>query len=147
MAQTKRKGAVRTAPRIPAFIWALVAVLAFAIGYRVMAGRNGSGHHPQPRENIALAAAVVDATRYASDPDVADVYRMAKAIPEILDGIHCYCECARNFGHYSLLTCFQSDHGAGCDTCLREVMIAYQLSQQGQSLTQIRAQIDAMMTG
>jgi hypothetical protein len=145
MAQASRKRA--TAPRVPAFIWILAIVLAGAIAWRV-AGRDGTAsHHPTPRTDVTAQAAVVDAQRYAAAPDVARVYEMARAIPHIIDGIHCYCECARNFGHRSLLTCFETDHGAGCDVCMREVMIAYQLNERGESLQQIQAQIDALMGG
>jgi Protein of unknown function with PCYCGC motif len=146
VAQARRRQRQRVAPRIPVFIWVLVAILGVAVIYRVAANRTGSGRHPDPRPDIT-AQTIVDSQRYAAAPDVANVYAMAKEIPGIIDGIHCYCDCARNFGHRSLMTCFESDHGAGCDVCLREVMIAYQLSQQGQSLSQIRAQIDALMAG
>jgi len=148
VAQARRRQRHRQnpAPRIPVFIWVLVALLGVAVIYRVMSNRSGSGPHPDPRPDIS-AATIVDSQRYAAAPDVARVYAMAKEIPEVIDAIHCYCDCARNFGHRSLMTCFESDHGAGCDVCLREVMIAYQMTQQGQSLSQIRAQIDALMAG
>jgi hypothetical protein len=69
---------------------------------------------------------------------------MAKAIPNVLDGLHCYCECARDHGHRSLLTCFESDHGAACDICLQEAALAYRMTQEGAGLDQIRERIDAM---
>jgi hypothetical protein len=138
-----RKQPPRT--RVPAFIWVLGGILALAIGYRAMSGRD-SGRHPQPRADVT-ADAVVAADRYASAPDVARVYSMAHEIPEVLDGLHCYCDCARNFGHRSLLTCFESDHGAGCDICLREAAIAAEMHSQGASLNQIRDRIDGMFAG
>ena len=134
----------RTGTRVPAFIWVLFVVLAAAIVWRVSAGRGS--HHPSPRADIT-AATIVDAARYASAPEVERVYRMARDIPTVLDGLYCYCECARNFGHRSLLTCFESDHGAGCDVCLQEATIASQMTAQGATLDQIRNRIDAMFAG
>ena len=68
---------------------------------------------------------------------------MAAEIPEVLDGLYCYCDCHHNFGHYSLLDCFQSDHGGNCDVCMNEVRIAYRMHREGKTLQQIRQVIDA----
>ena len=133
-------------PRVPAYIWVLLVILAGAIGYRVLSGRGASSHHPEPRAQVT-ADAVVAADRYAAEPDVARIYKLAAMIPEVLDGLHCYCECARNFDHRSLLTCFESDHGAACDICLREAEIAAQMTADGRSLDEIRARIDGLFRG
>jgi hypothetical protein len=146
MKNTKRTAARAGSTRIPTFIWVLAVALVAAILWRTTAGRNPLSHHPEPRAD-ASAQFVVNAERYASAPDVARVYEMAKEIPHVIDGLFCHCDCARNFNHRSLLTCFESDHGAACDVCMREVVVAYQLTQQGQTLDQIRSQIDAMMGG
>jgi hypothetical protein len=132
-------------PKVPVFIWALLVVLAGAVTFRAMSGRSGS-HHPEPRSNVS-AADVIPASRYADAQGIARAYEFAKQYPQVLDGLHCYCDCARNFNHRSLLTCFESDHGADCEICLREAMIAGQLHERGQSLDQIRAQIDGMFRG
>jgi hypothetical protein len=142
MAQRQRKGPTTVAPRrgVPVYILLLLAALAGAIALRV--GTGGNGDHPAPRGDVT-AEFVVDANRYAAAPHVAGVYTMARAIPNVLDGLHCYCDCARSFGHRSLLTCFESDHGAACDVCLEEAALAYRMTQDGATLEQIRAQIDA----
>jgi hypothetical protein len=85
---------------------------------------------------------VMPAARYASSPGVAEVYEMAAAVPEMLDGVYCFCLCHSTFGHYSLLDCFMSDHGAGCDICLQEAVLTYEMSQQGNSLDDIREEVD-----
>lgn len=142
MAQRQRKN--RDTPQqkkgVPAYIWVLLVLLAGAVIIRVAPNLGGS-LHPEPREGIT-SAFVVDAERYAAEPQIAQVYTMAKAIPNVLDGLFCYCACARNFGHRSLLTCFESDHGAGCDVCLQEAALAHRMTQDGATLDQIRAQID-----
>ena len=39
-------------------------------------------------------------------------YRIAREIPEVLDGLYCYCRCRENFGHKSLLSCFVDKHAS-----------------------------------
>ncbi|PYO84197.1 MAG: hypothetical protein DMD65_03660 [Gemmatimonadetes bacterium] len=67
---------------------------------------------------------------------------MARSAPQVLDGVFCYCRCARNVGHRSLLTCFESDHGSRCSTCMGEARLAADLAAQGRTLDQIRHAID-----
>lgn len=42
----------------------------------------------------------------------AEAYRVAKKIPEVLDQLYCYCRCAENFGHKSLLSCYVDKHAS-----------------------------------
>ncbi len=142
----RNRNARRSSPRVPVFIWVLAILLAGAVTWRGLASRGGRGHHPAPRADVT-ADHIVPAERYAAAADVARVYANAKEIPGILDGLYCYCECAHNFGHRSLLTCFESDHGANCEVCLREAALAFELHKQGKTLDEIRTQIDAMMRG
>lgn len=76
-------------------------------------------------------------------PEVADIYRMAAEIPEVLDGIYCYCDCHMNMQHRSLVDCFRSDHAGKCDVCLNEAKIACQMHKEGKSLDEIRKVIHA----
>jgi hypothetical protein len=39
-------------------------------------------------------------------------YEIARAIPEVLDRLYCYCRCRENFGHRNLLSCFVNNHGS-----------------------------------
>jgi hypothetical protein len=132
----------RTGVQVPRYIWLLLLVLAGAVTFRAVTTRSSS-HHPVPRRDVT-AADVIPAARYAAEPSIAEAYAYARQHPEVLDGLHCYCDCARNFNHRSLLTCFESDHGADCQICLREAVIAGQLTAQGRSLDEIRATIDGM---
>jgi hypothetical protein len=125
---------------VPVYIRVLLAVLVGAVALRV--GLSGNGDHPDPSADVT-GEFVVDGSRYAAAPRVAEIYTMARAIPNVLDGLYCHCDCARHFGHRSLLTCFESDHGAACDVCLEEAAIAYGMTRDGASLDRIRAQIDA----
>lgn len=44
--------------------------------------------------------------------DVAQAYQAARDIPEVLDQLYCYCRCAENFGHKSLLSCYVDKHAS-----------------------------------
>ena len=39
-------------------------------------------------------------------------YQVAREIPDVLDQIHCYCECDRYYGHQTLLSCYTDRHAA-----------------------------------
>ena len=104
--------------------------------------RSGSAPHPEPRAGLDHASHVVPAARYDAYPRVAQTYEMVAAVPMIVDGVYCYCNCAEHSGHYSLLDCFASDHAARCDVCLSEATIAYRMSTDGADLRAIRAEID-----
>jgi hypothetical protein len=90
------------------------------------------------------AATVIPADRYAAYARVRAVYAQAAEVPQVLDGIHCYCECAQHSGHRSLLSCFESDHAAACDICLTEATIAHRMTREDRSLDEIRASIDEL---
>lgn len=110
-------------------------------------GMHGAdGHHPAPRP-AAEREAVVGPVRYAEYPRIANAYRAAREIPETLDGIFCYCNCADHAGHYSLLSCFASDHAAMCDVCMSQAEQAFRLSQDGVDLDTIRDVIDRTYGG
>jgi len=55
--------------------------------------------------------ALQDPARYQI-PVVAEAYRIARDIPEVLAQQPCYCNCGESFGHGSLLDCYATDHGA-----------------------------------
>lgn len=73
---------------------------------------------------------------------VASAYEVAKEIPEILDSLHCYCDCKKHFGHKSLLTCYVDEHAEHCDVCMDEAIRAYELFKQGKDVLTIRKSID-----
>ena len=139
MSRQKRAAAAGARSRAGSVVALLggVAVLG-AIVLSVTAARP---HHPEPRA-MDHAGHVVSHERYAAYPRVQEVYRMAAQVPHVLDGLHCYCECGEHSGHYSLLDCFASDHGARCDICLSEAAVAHEMTRQGASLDDIRRAID-----
>jgi uncharacterized protein with PCYCGC motif len=113
---------------------ALVAVMVFA--------RAAAAGHPEPRPGITAERVLPDVA-IPRMPGALEAYAAARAVPAVLDGVYCHCDCSKHAGHRSLLTCFQSDHGAYCDICMGEAMLAAQLAGRGTSLQDIRAAIDA----
>lgn len=134
-----RKKAARLSDWFP---WVGGAVVIAAIGFAwVAGGPGGVGEHPEPRAN-AESLPTAPPSRYAGYDRVSRVYAMAEAAKSTLDGLYCYCRCREHSDHYSLLTCFQTDHGAGCDVCLGQAALAYQMAQRGASLDEIRQETD-----
>ena len=64
-------------------------------------------------------------------------YELATKIPGVINQLPCYCFCER-IGHKSLHTCFESDHGAHCGICMKEVYYAYQQTKLKKTPEQIR---------
>ncbi len=73
-----------------------------------------------------------------------EAYKAVKEIPQTIAQLPCYCYCDEGFGHKSLHSCFEDDHGAHCAVCVNEVLLAYQMEKQmGLSPAQIRERIIA----
>jgi hypothetical protein len=129
-------------PKLPGWILGMILLLAGVVLWRAFAPTDAHASHPEPRARIT-AELVVPSSRYSSEPEIARVYGMAARIPNVLDGLYCHCDCSKHADHRSLLTCFESDHGSMCDICLGEAELAYNMTQQGKSLEDIRTAIDA----
>ncbi|HEV2751719.1 MAG TPA: CYCXC family (seleno)protein [Gemmatimonadales bacterium] len=124
--------------------WAIAgaALLALVLFLTMSRQQGHAAVHPDPRPDVT-AERVLPPAMLSNERGVLEAYAAARSAPQVLDGIFCYCQCARNFGHRSLLTCFESDHGSRCDICMGEAMMATQLAAQGNSLGAIRRAIDA----
>ena len=72
----------------------------------------------------------------------ARAYKAAMEIPEVLDSLHCYCECKKNFGHKSLLTCYVDRHAEHCSVCIDEAIMAHKLHKEGKNIVSIRKAVD-----
>ena len=69
-------------------------------------------------------------------------YELAAKIPNTLYQLPCYCHCDRSVGHRSLRSCFESEHGAHCGTCMAEAYYAYKMQKKGRTVAQIRDGIE-----
>lgn len=141
MSKGSNRSARKPAGRQNAVLYGIAGLL-FVLAGLVMFSRRADAHeHPKPREQ-AEQMMTESPDRYGAYPEAKEAYRMAAHIKSTLDGLFCYCYC-KGAGHYSLLDCFKDDHGAGCDVCIGEAKLAYQMVQQGKSLEEIRAAVDA----
>lgn len=106
------------------------------------AARPAAGKHPDPRPGID-ASKVLPASAL-TEASAAPAFEDARAIPQVLDGIHCHCECADGKEKYSLLSCYEGDGMAQlCDICQGQARLARRLVRLRRSLGQIREAIDA----
>jgi hypothetical protein len=78
-----------------------------------------------------------------TDPRVREAYAAAKQYAHVLESIYCYCKCKENIGHRALVECFESDHGAHCDVCMTEAIVAARMTEQGKTPQEIQKAIDA----
>ena len=123
--------------------WLVAGVAVAAIAAILVATRSGgAGHHPTPRAGVT-GARVLAAATFGDDQRLVRAYEAARAMPEVFDGLYCYCHCKEDMGHVSLLTCYESEHAASCDICLGEAAIAAQMHAAGATLEDIRRAIDA----
>ena len=121
----------------------IIAGLAGVAVVGLLGTQRASGRvvHPEPRPGVT-AERVLPPSTVPHTPGAADAYAAARGAPHMLDGVHCYCECAKHAGHRSLLTCFESEHGSHCDICMGEATLAASLAAQGSSLSDVRRAID-----
>ena len=95
--------------------------------------------HPDPRPGVTAEHVLAD----DAVPDKAKAaYRVAREIPEVLDGLYCHCDCAERDGLRSLLSCFERKMATSCGICRGEATLAGKLHGQGKTLDEIRAAID-----
>ena len=123
--------------------WIVAGAAAIVLAAVVFSARpSAAGAHPDPRPGIT-AERVLTGAAIPGTPGAAEAYAAARAAASTLDGVYCHCDCSKHAGHRSLLTCFETNHGAYCDICMGEAMLANQLASRGTSLQEIRAAIDA----
>ena len=100
-----------------------------------------SGNEPTPAFHSQLAQdalpPTMDPTLF-SEPIVYNAYTVAGRVKKVLYQQPCYCHCDRSAGHGSLLDCFVSRHGTGCDICQREAFYTYEQTRKGKTPAQIR---------
>lgn len=129
------------------FLRALPAatLLGLALPGDLAARRRHRTDHPDPRPGID-ASEVLSAEQLRSEgipEETIALYDGIREMPEIADGLACYCGCML-MGNRSLLTCYSEKGMArGCLICQGEARLAHRRWKEGQSLDQIRRAIDA----
>jgi hypothetical protein len=69
---------------------------------------------------------------------VREAYQYAEENPALLAQLDCYCGCYKTDHHKNLLDCYRGTHGASCEICTSEVLMAKQLAEQGSPVDQIK---------
>jgi hypothetical protein len=72
---------------------------------------------------------------------VRQAYKFAEKNPALLAQLHCYCGCDKAYGHQNLLDCYRGTHGATCEICTQEALLAERMSAQGSPADEIREAI------
>ncbi len=74
--------------------------------------------------------------------NVAKAYNLAGQNRELLDSMYCYCNCKKNFGHKSLLSCYVDKHAADCKICMDQAFYADSRFKEGMDIAQVRLAVD-----
>jgi hypothetical protein len=136
-------------------LWSVAVLLAAAAGLAALpqpaasrppqvATPQSTADEPVPAFHAQAPQGELPATvnpELFTDPVVQNAYTVASRIKKTLYREPCYCHCDRSQGHGSLLDCFASKHGAGCNICIAEDFYSYEQSRNGKTAAQIRAGI------
>ena len=137
--------------RVTIFASSVVAILALAYlwptfgrssvnnGKMCLAGRcccAGRAEAETVAANAAQERLTLDPNQFIGP--VKQAYTIAEKNPALLAQLHCYCGCDKSEGHQSLLDCYRSRHGASCEICTEEALLAERMSEQGSPVEQIR---------
>lgn len=114
-----------------------LAMVAFAQGDHVPAYNTAPPKAGEVMPILAADQRVGELFKYSYQ---IRAYELAAKIPGVLNQLPCYCYCER-IGHKSLHTCYESDHGAHCGICMKEVFYAYEQTKLGKTPAQVRAGI------
>ncbi|MEJ2007592.1 MAG: CYCXC family (seleno)protein [Acidobacteriota bacterium] len=83
---------------------------------------------------------LIPAAYYQRYPLVERAYKDAAEIPGVLAQQPCYCHC-NSIGHHSLLDCYASDHASRCLICIKEALLARQMTRRSETPAEIRQAI------
>src|SRR6266513_5720473 len=100
------------------------------------------GKPPAKTEKLPPILSGAQLTGDFKQPVQRHAYEVAAKIPNTLYQLPCYCHCDRSVGHRSLRSCFESEHGAHCGTCMAEAFYAYKMHKQGKTIAQIREGVE-----
>jgi hypothetical protein len=76
------------------------------------------------------------------EPETVKAYEAARAVPEVLEHMPCYCGCFSNAGHRNNLDCFKDNHGVTCALCRAIAIDSKAMTEQGMATEQINIAIN-----
>lgn len=100
------------------YLLAMIAggVLVLSGAYFLYQGDKPPTQSPQltelKKENINLREKRPTLSPQSFNGKVRRAYEIARAIPEVLDRLYCYCRCRENSGHKNLLSCYVDTHAS-----------------------------------
>jgi hypothetical protein len=116
---------------------------------------------PKPAKNTAAPAAVAAGPQPATDKERAAYtgkpvmdpsivsgmaamgYAAAKAAPEVMSKLFCYCGCDETDKHSALIDCFTGTHGVDCHICQEEAVLGLKMFRDGASIPEIQKRVDS----
>jgi len=140
----------KTLPRLRTAIWCLALLPPLAA---LGTSNKGASAKTSPKAAAQCPAclekgAVLDPEQFAHgyEPDVRLAYAAAKKYPDVIDRIHCFCECKESTRehHKTLLTCFTNLHAAGCGVCQHEAIMAAQMKDRGVSDDEVEITVESL---
>jgi hypothetical protein len=91
-------------------------VLVLAGAYFLYQGKKPPAPSPEltelKKENLNLQENRPTLSPEMFSGEVRKAYEIARAIPQVLDDLYCYCRCRENFAHKNLLTCYVDSHAS-----------------------------------
>jgi hypothetical protein len=92
----------------------VVIVAAIGFAWRTEMGRlDGPSISSTPSSRVVTRREMrptLDPARFVGKAQLA--HQIARDIPDVLDGLYCYCGCDKTSGHKSLLSCYTDGHAA-----------------------------------
>jgi hypothetical protein len=122
---------------------AAISLVAITCSAQWLQPEGVPAYHPAPpakNEQLPPILAGKDIENF-QHPVMKKSYIAAAKASKVIYQLPCYCYCDRGHGHKSLHSCFESEHGANCSTCMQEALFAEQEMKKGKTAAQIRAEI------
>jgi hypothetical protein len=115
----------------------LLTASAVIFTWTVTAPPVSAGDQPVPPVQPSIPLPQTLSPDKFDHPILKRAYAAAGRHRQIVAQLPCYCWCSR-MGHRSLLDCFASNHGANCDICIKEVLLADEMVKEGKTAAQIK---------
>ncbi len=142
----KRQAMSLASNKRPIIILATILVAVGSYFFYFKGDRNPYAYRPD-KAPLDIEALKGGETRSTLSPvsfvgNVARAYNVARENRELLDSIHCYCNCKETIGHKSLLSCFTDKHAVDCKICQDQAFYAESRFKEGNDIAQVRLAVD-----